>query len=197
MKLQNIDTLIKFFCNVSCLFFLLVSSAWANIGVPMIVVIEPFLLIAFIPVVIIECVYLKKHLPFIPFRKALYSLFVANLVSAIVGLPVLWVLWVSLMILFGGGSSLGIILDLTVQAAWLLPYESELYWMVPVALIVFFIPAYFVSAVIEARIAMLMLEKFYTSNLIKKETWVANFYSYCFLLFVAFSWLIFNLKTRT
>jgi hypothetical protein len=37
----------------------------------------------------------------------------------------------------------------TVQAPWLIPYEGELAWMIPAALIVLAIPAYWLSVFVE------------------------------------------------
>ena len=40
----------------------------------------------------------------------------------------------------------------TVQAPWLVPYEDQFWWMIPAALIVFAVPCYLISVLIEAPV---------------------------------------------
>ena len=46
----------------------------------------------------------------------------------------------------------------TVQAPWLIPYEEDLGWMIPIALVVLAVPAYLLSALIEWRALLPFVE---------------------------------------
>ncbi len=60
-------------------------------------------------------------------------------------------LLVVIQMITGGGSSYGLntaltkVLAVTWQAPWLIPYESDLHWMIPVSGLVLLIPFFFVS----------------------------------------------------
>jgi hypothetical protein len=70
---------------------------------------------------------------------------------------------VLLQLLTGGGSAYGIetlgekVLAVTWQSAWLIPYEPELHWMVPVAGLVLLLPFFLVSWGSEYLVAKGML----------------------------------------
>ena len=68
----------------------------------------------------------------------------------------------------------------TLQAAWLIPYESELHWMVPVAGMVGLVPAFFISVWMER----LVLKRFSFGEMQFpiRGIWRANMWSYAFLL---------------
>ncbi len=76
---------------------------------------------------------------------------ISNLVSTLAGVPLTWLLLVLVQMVAGGGGAFGLdtmlgkVLSVTFQAAWLIPYESELYWMIPVAGLVLLVPFFFVS----------------------------------------------------
>ena len=126
------------------------NIAFANAGVPMIFLIMPAFAMSLAPIIIIEAIYLikKLHLPKITAAK---TTIISNLVSTIVGIPITWLILVIIQMLTGGGSAYGIntlftkVLAVTWQAPWLLPYEPELKWMVPVAGLVLLIPFFFAS----------------------------------------------------
>ena len=124
--------------------------AFANAGVPMIFLVMPTFAIAIVPIVIIESVYLAKTLK-ISGKVAGKTATISNLVSTLVGIPLTWILLVVIQILTGGDKAYGLnstldkILAVTWQAPWLIPYESALHWMVPVAGLVLLIPFFFVS----------------------------------------------------
>lgn len=124
--------------------------AFANAGVPMIFLVMPAFAIAIVPIVIIESVYLAKKLK-ISGRVAGKTATISNLVSTLVGIPLTWILLVVIQLLTGGDKAYGLIsildkiLAVTWQAPWLIPYESDLHWMVPVAGLVLLVPFFFVS----------------------------------------------------
>ncbi|HED06240.1 MAG TPA: hypothetical protein ENI61_06115 [Ignavibacteria bacterium] len=124
--------------------------AFANAGVPMIILIMPTLALSIIPIIIIETIYISKKLS-LSKKIAGKAVTISNVVSTIVGIPLTWILLVAIQIFTGGGSSygmdtaLGKIIAVTWQAPWLIPHESQLHWMVPVSGLVLMIPFFFVS----------------------------------------------------
>ena len=120
-------------------------------------------------------------------KRCILASTAANAVSTLVGIPLVWGLLAFIEIIVSkGGQALGIdsfwhrVYAVTVQAAWLIPYESELHWMIPVAAIVLLIPFFFASVFLERMV----FRRFCTSSpeLARRRSWVANGASYCFML---------------
>jgi hypothetical protein len=131
-------------------------SAFANAGVPMIALTFPVMLAALIPIILIEAKVLSEFFKIRYWFTLLPSL-AANLLSTLIGFPLSWCLLFGVELLTTGGSAafgistaLGKIIAVTLQSAWLIPYENELGWMMPIAAAVGFIPAYFISVSSEA-----------------------------------------------
>ena len=124
--------------------------AHANAGVPMIFLVMPVFALSLIPIIIIETIYISKMLE-LSGKHSAKTVTISNLVSTIVGIPLTWIILVVIQMVTGGGSAYGLntaatkILAVTWQAPWLIPYESELHWMVPVAGFFLLIPFFFVS----------------------------------------------------
>lgn len=125
-------------------------SAHANAGVPMLFVIMPGLAYSLIPIILVEALYLWKKLSVEPMVAGQLSV-IANLVSTIAGIPVTWFLLVCIQMVTGGGAAYGLdtwlgkVIAVTWQAPWLIPYEGDLDWMVPVAALVLLLPFFLVS----------------------------------------------------
>jgi len=127
--------------------------AAADIGVPMVAVFLPPLWLSIFPIVALEAwIVARRHNR--PIRSTLFRVSLANVLSTIVGIPFMWVVLALIEGAFAG-TALGLntlgakIYAVTIQAPWLIPYEEDLRWMVPVALIVLAVPAYFLSVVVE------------------------------------------------
>jgi hypothetical protein len=79
--------------RVSLLFFLpfsaLPSVAWANAGIPMLVLAWPVQILALIPIVLIESLVIAKSMQE-GFRSQLWPVAKANLLSTLVGVPLAW-----------------------------------------------------------------------------------------------------------
>lgn len=133
-----------------CALLCLSCDASANAGIPMIIVIMPALVVTIIPIVIIESIYLSKKL-ILHFRKSVKTTIISNFVSSVVGIPLTWLLLLAIQMLAGGGRAFGLdslfhkILSVTLQAPWLIPYETEPSWMAPIASLFLLIPFFFVS----------------------------------------------------
>jgi hypothetical protein len=138
--------------KISILFALAIfpGLAQANAGVPMIFLVMPAMALSIIPIIIIEAIYLSKKLG-LSGKDSAKTVTISNLASTIVGIPVTWILLVVIQMITGGGSAYGLntaltkVLAVTWQAPWLIPYESDLHWMIPVSGLVLLIPFFFVS----------------------------------------------------
>ncbi len=172
----------------------------ADVGLPMIYLGFPFMLVVLVPVILIECLTYKTALN-ISLKSTLLPVGTANLISTIVGYPLAWTILLALELLTTHGSALGVatsfqkFLSVTLQSAWLFPYEKELYWMVPVAGLVGLIPTFFISVYLEAAV----VRRFWRTSLyeFKKLSWKANLNSYALLAFIILSILIFRLIKHT
>ena len=126
------------------------SLASANAGVPMIMFAMPALIVSLLPIIGVETLILRNRLA-LPSKAAFKLACLGNLASTLLGVPITWLILVAMQMLAGGGgafdmdTTLGRILAVTVQAPWLLPYESHMHWMIPTAGIVLLVPFFFVS----------------------------------------------------
>jgi hypothetical protein len=113
------------------------SEARANIGLPMIAILLPPAWGLLLPVIVLEA-GLGAWRHSIPFGRAIPAQAAANLFSTLVGLPVGWFL-LAILQLTCCGTALGLhtplrrVYAVTIQAPWLIPYESDFWWMIPAA----------------------------------------------------------------
>lgn len=181
--------------------------AQANAGVPMLALALPGMIISLIPIIIIETWCVRCSLQ-IPFHRALKAMTVANLESTLIGIPLTWVVWViiEMAISFIGyhiGQSLnitlpaivGAIFAVTVGAAWLGPVESDLYWMIPTAMILLLFPFFYVSWLLERSMARRFLKELSTED-VNRATFKANLYSYGILGIIVLGWLTISIITK-
>ena len=171
--------------------------ASANAGVPMIFLVMPALGLSIVPIILIEAIYLSKKLELI-ISRAIKTATISNLASTIVGIPLTWLLLVLIQMLTGGGgaygldTTLGKVLSVTLQAAWLIPYESDLHWMIPVAGLVLLVPFFFASWWSEYFVSKKIL-KDHSPQKVKVEVRNANIITYALLaLWPIGFWLINN-----
>jgi len=145
----------------------------------------PGMLIALIPIIGIESWVLARTLS-LSAGLALKTASLMNVLSTVFGIPVAWLILVVVQMITGGGYAYGIdtplqkFLAVTWQAPWLIPYKSELSWMVPVATLVLFIPFFFASWFIEYKVAKQMLEDV-PLGAVKRATFIANLITYTLL----------------
>lgn len=146
--------------------FLLVAlliplPAAANIGVPMVAVFLPPLWLSLVPVIAIEAWAVTRLLGLSP-KKSVAGVALGNVLSTLVGVPLMWAILATVQGVFAGGAR-GLatvgqkIYAVTVQAPWLIPYEEDLGWMIPLALLVLAVPAYLLSVLIEWRAILPLL----------------------------------------
>jgi hypothetical protein len=123
-------------------------------GLPMIFVELPFLAVALFPVVLFESAIYHWMLS-VPWRQSFSGTFWANLWSTFLGVPVAWFAQMIGQMAIGGGSAWGLdtpldrLAAVTLQSAWLIPYEGEFGWMVPAAALSLMLPCFLVSVGVE------------------------------------------------
>ena len=177
---------------------LVATSASADAGVPMLFVTFPAMVLALVPVVLLETFVLGRVLK----RRAaslVKSAAIANVVSTIVGIPLTWLALVILEMVTGGDTEHGFttplqkFLAVTWQAPWLLPYEGELYWMLPAASLFLLVPFFFASYFIEAPIVA-RFQREVPNTQVRNAVLRANMASYIGLAAFNVAWLIWSLE---
>lgn len=126
----------------------------ANAGVPMLAIQWPLMLMALIPVVIVETLVCGRMLSCGP-RQMFRPVLKANLVSTLAGVPLAWIVTgCSSGVVSPSGveridTPAGIFNAVVLDAAWLFPYEDHLHWMIPAATLVLLVPTFVVSVLLE------------------------------------------------
>ncbi|MBA4249644.1 MAG: hypothetical protein C0432_02610 [Candidatus Puniceispirillum sp.] len=173
-------------------FLLFVNFAQANAGVPMLGAIWPPAIISLLFVILIESRYmqkseiLKQHK--IEKREIVQMVRFSNIISTLFGMPFVWFVLMKIqMVLPGGGhghdwGNWEYIYGVTVQAAWLIPFEQQLYWMIPVAYTVLMVPCFLASYWIELHVNYGFVKSKIELKDLKKIVWNANLCSYAFLM---------------
>lgn len=188
----------------SCLLAFARPAPAADAGIPMLVFAWPIMWVVLIPVILIEWVYLRRRCADSS-RRVLKHVAVANLVSTALGIPLTWIILVfaeltaqsALGKLHADGLAQKVlgIASAPLQAAWLMPFEQSLYWMIPTAEAILLIPFFFASW---------WLEGFWLSRTLDahpkqlfRDAGRANLLSYCLLMAMCLGWLFWNLKTHS
>jgi hypothetical protein len=157
----------------------------ANAGLPMIILIMPALGFSLIPIILIEAFYLRRRLS-LSTASALKTTTLANLVSTLVGVPLTWLILVSVQMLLGGGGAFGLdtvwdkLLSVTLQSGWLIPYQSEMHWMIPAAGLFLLLPFFLASWWSEYLVSRWLL-KTAPCNELKTSVRNANLITYTLL----------------
>jgi hypothetical protein len=144
----------------------------------------PPMWLALIPVVLVEAA-VNCRLLAVPFRRAIVPAAIGNVVSTIAGIPLMWALLATIeFVCCGDAKGLSTagskIYAVTAQAPWLIPYESELHWMLPAALAVFAVPCLAISVLVEAPINARALRPL-PHRRVWRVTAISNVASYLFL----------------
>lgn len=159
-------------------------SAFANVGLPLVAVFLPPLWIALLPIILIEGAIAARNLG-ISAKRSLAAYAVGNVVSTIVGVPLLWVVLATVELTFFGTarglSSFGSKLyAVTVQAPWLIPYEPHFGWMVPAALVTMAMLCLALSVIVESPIVARILRDVPRRS-VWRHTTIVNVASYVVL----------------
>jgi hypothetical protein len=166
----------------------------------MILVEWPAVILALVPVVLIEAAVYHRRLG-ITYGKALYPAGVANLASTFIGYPLAWILrligqyaltllLILVIKLVGEPSNASMnsiparLVGVMVYSAWLSPDAEHALWMVPAASLVGLVPAYFVSVYSEAWVLRRLMRGEDRLTL-RALSYRANLASYALLVAIA------------
>ncbi|HYF35703.1 MAG TPA: hypothetical protein VD994_10465, partial [Prosthecobacter sp.] len=153
-------------------------------GVPMLAVQLPMMVMALPVVIAVEAALCRRWLG-VTWRQAWAGAAAANGVSTLAGFPLAWGAMVALQLAADGGAFSTwpepwfSVYSVTVQAAWLLPHEGKLYWMIPAALLVLLIPSFFVTVWMEIVMYGRMFKEVVG---VGRATWRMHFVTYGLLL---------------
>jgi len=158
------------------------SLVIANAGVPILAVRYPAIACALVPVIVSEVLVAKRMLKLDTFRAAA-AIVPANLVSTLLGFPLLWMLLIILQVFVGGGPSgfWSRAYAVTIQAPWLIHYGYGLRWMIPAVSVYLMIPAFFVSVFVERWICAAFWRDL-SKPRVRRFSWSAHLVSYSVLL---------------
>src|SRR4051794_36497583 len=120
---------------------------FANVGLPMVCETVPTMLVG-LPLIAAVEAFVYARLLRRTFKDAFRGAMAANFYSTVIGIPVVWVPCV--LCQFAAGGSRGMPLDTEEQrwhavlfhAAWMLPYEEHLGWLIPAAAMLMLVPFY-------------------------------------------------------
>ena len=154
--------------------------------------------IALVPVVLIESAIVRKPMA-VRFPKVLLDVGLANVCTTLIGVPLAWGAMLGLSLLTTGGHALGMstparmLAAVTLQAAWLVPYEDHLFWMIPAAATALLIPCFVASVIIE-RWVLAWRWRDQECRAVFNAVLRANVWSYVFLFTAGSVWLILSLR---
>jgi hypothetical protein len=161
------------------------TTVFGDIGLPMAAVFVPPAWLALVPIILIEAAVGIRWFR-VPARRAIVGQAIANGVSTVVGLPITWAT-LAFIELRCCAAATGLdslprrLYAVTVQAPWLMPYDDDLRWMVPVSIFVLAVPFCLMSVATESIVLRCVL-----GDLPTRAVWVwalwANAASYAFLL---------------
>lgn len=166
----------------------------ANIGAPMIFIHLPMLVVILAPIILVETLIAVRRIG-LGWKRTLAGVSLANAVSTFVGVPLAWGVMVLFELVTAGGGALGLesplqkIASVTLQAAWLIPYEDEFYWMIPAATAVLLVPYFLASFYIE-RFACLRLWHDAPRGKVTSTVLMANAVTYGMMFLGAVIWLL-------
>jgi hypothetical protein len=173
----------------------------ANAGVPMLAIELPVMVIALAPIVLLEA-WIYVDMCQVEWHSAWRGTACANLLSTLIGVPVAWFFQVAVQTSLGGGHAWGLsdpalkLAAVTMQSAWLIPYESDLDWMIPAAALFLLLPAFAISVPCEA----LFLRRWFhglEAKRIRSSVIRANLASYCLLAAFWGALLIYRISSRS
>ncbi|MBY0555262.1 hypothetical protein K2P97_12085 [bacterium] len=178
------------------LFFLIPSVVNADAGVPMVFLGLYFSLFLFVPVCLLEIFFLKIKMK-VDYKKIVLPVVKSNFVSTIIGYPLSWIVLLVVQLVTVGGNVVmmsdtwSVFKSVVLQAAWLVPFEDKLQWMIPAAGLVGLIPAFFISVWLEYYI----LKDVVIGHIKFKRTDIqnANLISYMLLFIILLFKLLYNI----
>lgn len=174
----------------------------ADAGIPMIALAVPAALFSIIPIIALEF-WMTRNIDHVGPKRRLLVVAVANGLSTLAGWPLLWIVLatIQLFVIPGGSGCYGLntfwgaLASVTLQAPWLIPYESDLFWMIPTASLVLLIPAFFVTIMIEGCV---LRSGWPQVDALERQRflWKSNLASYALLITIDLGWLVYAVTSH-
>ena len=196
MKIMNV----RLKANLIAIVLICSTPLSANAGVPVVFFSYPMMILALVPIILIEFFLISKKIS-ADWRPVLKGVIWGNLASTLFGFPLAWFLLLGLEAATTGMSCgpgfdtpLKAVLTTLFEAAWLCPHDAQLSWLIPSAIFINLFLAYFISIFIEYQI-LKYFTRFPDTLLLKRMVWRANLISYLALsgLGIAFVKAIFKI----
>jgi hypothetical protein len=174
------------FCSLLAVIFLLITPSFmlANVGIPTIAIIWPFFWLAFIPVIFIETVAMRRAFSQYPFGKLLFFNLVSNAASTFVGIPLAYALFYMISIFAYNNFPLEARESLT-NTIWSYMFAyGGFSWEFCVAIALLLIVFFVISVFVERWVFSKMVDREFDKQLLTKEVIKANVASYLFLVII-------------
>jgi hypothetical protein len=173
----------------------------ANVGIPMIFVQWPLMLVALIPVILIETLLIRLWLP-LSTDEAFTGIAQANALSTAIGVPLAWGIMLVVEFIMGlllassvdyldwkSDSPLFQLVFFIFSAAWPLPTtETAARRLLPIAAALLLIPCFYASVWVEYRSCLRSWAR-YDPVLVRRAVYRANLGSYALLFVLACVWI--------
>ena len=162
-------------------------------GLHMVFLSWPGMGLALLPAILIETLFLARRLT-LRVAQVMPAVSVSNMLSTGIGIPITWLVLTLVQFTTGGGYAYGLdslsakFLAVTWQAPWLLPYEPELYWMIPGSMLTLLVPYFFMTWAVEYRVMKrrLLIDR----ALLVRAVGLANLLTYSMLMLLVGVWFI-------
>jgi hypothetical protein len=170
------------------------SPLFSNAGLPMIFWQMPAAAVIFVPLVLIEYLVAWRILKQ-PFRRVVLGITKANALSTFVGVPAAWIGMVLVNLATTGGLAYSFdtpwsaFQSVVLQAAWLLPHEGQMLWLVPAAALVLLVPYFLASVFLEVWVMRRTFPDVDSGN-VCQAAWLVNSLSYSGLAAYTAFWLL-------
>jgi len=176
-----------------------VTPILADVGVPMIFLQMPLMVAALVPVVFVEALLVRRWLR-LPRGTVFAGVAVANLASTLLGVPLAWLAMLAVEFIVGLPLSLTLdhlhsnlnspvlaLLGCVIGSAWLPPAETQMHWMIPMALTSLLVASFFASVWLE-RLVCVRWWQTSDATSVRRAVFKANLASYLVLFTLACGW---------
>lgn len=168
-------------------------NAYADIVLPMLVVVWPLSWLLLLPVIAFEAVIARRILKD-TWRQSLKLSGTANIISSFIGIPVVWFALTLTFIMMNGVATtlpeyIAAFIAMLSCSVWLTPFDEFADSVVTVLAAALYIPFYFASVWVEAYVGRQLFPETDKSR-IKRWSVVANFWSYAMTIMALLIWSV-------
>jgi hypothetical protein len=179
------------------------SIALADVGIPMIVIEWPLMLMAMVPVIILEALLIRRWVS-LSYRDAFKGTTAANVVSTLAGVPLSWLMMLAVEYAVGLPMDIAAdklhlnvdgpvfrVVSMLVSVAWIGGEDASMKWIIPACIAILLVPCFFLSVWIESKVC-LGIWKNLDRETVRRGVFRSNLASYTALLVLTCSWVGFG-----